>query len=150
LLAACAAPAREAASRDAEIRDEISDAMDRYQAAARVVNPDSIVAFYTETATLFEPGIMPIRGRDSIRAFLASFSGVQVEVATVSPDTIEVFENMALYWGTYFERLTFAGQPASEQHGKFVAEWVRQPGAGWRLQRLFRVPIPSLQPPGRW
>lgn len=135
-------------TREAAIRDTIAAAMQRYQVAARSVNPDSIAAFYTTMATLFEPGINPVRSRDSIRAFIASFPGVRVDVATASPDTIEVWDGTALLWGSYFERLAFPGQPVSEQHGKFVAEWVRQADGTWLIERLFRVPIPS-SPPGR-
>lgn len=125
LLAAC--PVSDGLPPEATARREVAEAMERYQVAARSVIPDSIASLYTENATLFEPGIPPIRGRDSIRAFIASFPGVVVEVATATPDTIEVFGRTALYWGTYFERLVFPGQPRSEQHGKFVAQWVRQP-----------------------
>ena len=95
-------------------------------------------------ATLFEPGINPVRSRDSIRAFIASFPGVRVEVATASPDTIEVWDGTALFWGSYFERLAFPGQPVSEQHGKFVAEWVRQGDGTWLIEKLMPTP-----PPGR-
>lgn len=118
--------------------------MQRYQVAARAVNPDSIAAFYTPTAVLFEPGINPVHTRDSIRAFIASFPGVRVDVATATPDTIEVWGGggTALLWGSYFERITFPGQPLSEQRGKFVAQWVRQADGTWLIHRLFRVPIP--------
>ena len=115
--------------------------MERYHVAARAVDPDSLAAFYTATGTLFEPGIEPVHGRDSIRAFVASFPGVRVEVATATPDTIEVFGTTALLWGSYFERLAFPGQPISEQHGKFVAEWIRQPDGRWLIERFFRVPV---------
>lgn len=120
--------------------------MQRYQVAARTVDPDSIAAFYTPTAILFEPGINPVQTRDSIRAFIASFPGVRVEVATATADTIEVWCGTALLWGSYFERLAFPGQPVSEQHGKFVTEWVRQSDGTWLIQRFFRVPIPSPLP----
>src|SRR5688572_5533690 len=119
---ATARPASEAAA-----RREVAAALERYQVAARLVHPDSIAAFYAPGATLFEPGIHPIRTRDSIRAFVASFPGVQVHTATATPDTIEVFDSTAFLWGSYFERLSFPGQPTSEQHGKFVIQWVRQP-----------------------
>ncbi len=141
-LTGCAGPTNEDYPTDAETRRQVVEAMERYQVAARSVNPDSIAAFFTESATLFEPGIMPIRGRDSIRSFIASFSGARVDSATASPDTIEIFGRTALYWGSYFERLAFPGQPVSEQHGKFVAQWVHPPGGEWLLQRLFRIPIP--------
>lgn len=147
LLLSCgpAHPVRDSA-RDAAVRDTIAAAMQRYQVAARAVNPDSIAAFYTPMATLFEPGINPVRSRDSIRAFIASFPGVRVEVATATPDTIEVWDGTALLWGSYFERLAFPGQPVSEQHGKFVAEWVRQRDGTWLIEKLFRVPMPTPTP----
>lgn len=135
----CTLTSREPAS----ARAEIADAMQRYQAAARTVHPDSIAAFYAPNGTLFEPGINPVRTRDSIRAFVASFPGVQVHTATATPDTIEVHGGTAFLWGSYFEKLSFPGQPTSEQHGKFVAQWVRQNDGRWLIQRMFRVPLPS-------
>ncbi len=123
-------------------RRAVADAMQRYQAVALTVNPDSMAAFLTPTGTLFEPGIKPIQTRDSIRAFLASFPGVKVHVATASPDSIEVYGVTVYYWGSYFERLDFPGQPTSAQHGKFVAQWVRQDDGQWLIHRMFRVPLP--------
>ena len=124
-------------------RTQVDEAMQRYQVAARTVNADSVSAFYTGTATLFEPGIPPILSRDSIRAFMASFPGVKVEIATATADTIEIHGDMALYWGTYFEKLDFPGQPVSEQRGKFVAQWVRQADGRWLIERMYRIPMPS-------
>lgn len=126
----------------ASARRDVADAMQRYQAVARTVNADSMAAFYTPAATLFEPGIRPIQTRDSIRAFLASFPGVKVHVATATPDSIELYRNTAYFWGSYFERLDFPGQPTSEQHGKFVAHWVRQDDGRWLIHRMFRIPAP--------
>ena len=147
LLLSCTAPgSRSDATDAAATRREVAAALQRYQAAARTVNADSVAAFYAPTGILFEPGINPIQTRDSIRAFMASFPGVRVDSATATPDTIEVFGGTAYLWGSYFERLSFPGQPQSEQHGKFVMEWVRQPDGAWLIQRLFRVPIPSPQP----
>lgn len=128
---------------DGTARAEVEAAMQRYQVAARSVNADSVSAFYSSTATLFEPGIPPIVTRDSIRAFMASFPGVKVEIATATPDTIEVHGDMALYWGSYFEKLDFPGQPVSEQHGKFVAQWMRQRDGRWLIQRMYRIPLPA-------
>jgi ketosteroid isomerase-like protein len=144
LLLACTTP--EPAEDHAAARREVEAALQGYQAAARSVNPDSVAAWYTATGTLFEPGIKPIQTRDSIRAFVASFPGVRVDVATATADTIEVFGGTAYLWGSYFEKLAFPGQPESEQHGKFVMQWVRQPDGGWLIERLFRVPMPSPPP----
>ena len=144
LLISCAASAEHADAADAAAtRREVAAALQRYQVAARTVNADSVAAFSAPTAILFEPGINPIQTRDSIRAFMASFPGVRVDSATATPDTIEVFGGTAYLWGSYFERLSFPGQPQSEQHGRFVMQWVRQPDGTWLIQRLFRVPVPS-------
>jgi ketosteroid isomerase-like protein len=129
-----------------DARAEVEAVMQRYQVAARSVNADSVSAFYTGTAILFEPGIPPIQSRDSIRVFMASFPGVKVEIATAAADTIEVHGNMVLYWGSYFEKLHFPGQPVSEQHGKFVAQWVKQADGSWLIERMYRIPLPSGAP----
>ncbi|HEX9892308.1 MAG TPA: nuclear transport factor 2 family protein [Gemmatimonadales bacterium] len=115
--------------------------MARYVTALRSANPDSIAAFFSPTAMLLEPGIAPLITRDSIRAFLASFGEIRVDSAAATPDTIEILNGSAFLWGSYFERAAFPGQPVSEQHGRFVTWWVRQPDGRWLMQRLMRVPI---------
>lgn len=143
LALACGSPPSADPAALAADQAEIAATMQRYMAAARAVDPEAIAAFYTPGATLFEPGINPIRTRDSIRAFMGSFPGVRVDSASATPDTIEVWGDRALLWGSYFERLAFPGQPVSRQHGKFVAEWVRGADRTWLIERFFRVPIPS-------
>ncbi len=133
---------------DARARDDVARALERYQVAARTVDPDAIAGSFSPTGVLFEPGIMPVRTRDSIRAFVASFPGVRVDVATATPDTIEVYGRTAFVWGRYFERLAFPGQPVSEQHGRFVIQWVQAADGTWLIERYFRVPLPAGPAPG--
>ncbi|MGQ0642639.1 MAG: YybH family protein [Gemmatimonadaceae bacterium] len=128
-------------------RQTIANTMERYMVHARAVAGDSMAAFFTTNGTLFEPGIFPILTRDSIRGFMTSFPGVRVDSATGVPDVIEVFGDTALLWGSYFEKLSFPGQPQSEQHGKFVIEWIRQPDASWQIRRYYRIPLPATAPP---
>lgn len=138
-LGGCLAPE----PNDAQAREEVRRALEGYLIAARRVDPDAIATFHTIDATLFEPGITPIVSRDAIRAFIASFPGARVDSAVATADTIEVYRGTAYVWGTYFERLAFPGQPVSEQHGRFVIEWLRQPAGQWLIHRHFRVPIPT-------
>jgi len=123
-------------------RAGVAAALQRYQQASRTLNVADMSAAFTPAGVLFEPGIRPIVSRDSIRAFLASFPGAQVHTATATPDTIDVFGDRAYLWGSYFEHLSFPGQPTSQQHGKFVAEWARQPDGAWLIARLYRIPLP--------
>lgn len=134
LLTACAAPATEA---------DVARAMERYQEAARAVDADAIAACFTEDGVLFEPGIQPIESRAAIRAFIASFPGVRVDLATATPDAIELHGRTAYLWGSYHEKLAFPGQPDSEQRGRFVAQWERESDGVWRIRRLYRVPLPG-------
>lgn len=127
----------------AAARAGVAAALQRYQQAARTLNVADMAASFTPAGVLFEPGIHPIVSRDSIRAFLASFPGAQVHTATATADTIDVFGDRAYLWGSYFEHLSFPGQPTSQQHGKFVAEWARQPDGGWLIARLYRIPLPA-------
>lgn len=152
LLIACAGPGGDSASGDpAQAEREVLDQLSQYTAAARAVDADGSAAFFTDQGTLFEPGIVPVVSRDSIRAFVRSFPGVIVDSAEARADTVEVFGNTAIVWGSYFERLRFPGQAPSAQHGKFVMEWRREPDGKWRIHRYYRVPLPpTWQPaPGR-
>jgi uncharacterized protein (TIGR02246 family) len=137
------------AGTDAETggRAAVLSALERYMVAARAVDPEGIAAAFAPTGVLFEPGIFPIVSRDSLRLFVASFPGVQVESAAVVPDTIQLFGGTAYLWGSYYERLVFPGQPRSEQRGRLVIEWTRQGDGTWLIQRYFRVPEPAPGPP---
>jgi ketosteroid isomerase-like protein len=150
LLAACSpADAPRSVMPDADIRAEVAEALGRYMVAARAVNAPAIASFFTATGELFEPGLFPIVGADSIRAFMGSFPGVVVDSAVSMPETIEVFGDTVLLWGSYFEKLAFPGQPDSEQHGRFVMEWVRQADGRWLIQRYYRVPLPAAPAGGQ-
>jgi ketosteroid isomerase-like protein len=114
-----------------------------YATAAAAVDAAASASFFSPRGVLFEPGIPPIVGADSIRAFVESFPGVEVDSAMLRADTIEVFGGTALVWGTYFERLHFPGQPESAQHGRFVMEWRRDRQGVWLIERYYRVPLPA-------
>ncbi len=147
-LQACTSGAKDTApAEDATAERDIRRQLDGYTVAARAVDANASAAFFTAGGTLFEPGIFPIVTRDSIRAFIGSFPGVQVDSAIATADTVEVFGNMALVWGSYFEHLRFPGQPESAQHGRFVMQWRREPDGVWRIHRYFRIPLPDRPPP---
>lgn len=139
LILACSPPPRD----DAAVRAEVREALDRYTAAARAVDPVASSAAFAPNGVLFEPGIKPIVSPDSIRAFIASFPGVIVDSATATADTIEVHGDTAYVWGTFFEKLRFQGQPPSAQRGHFVMEWSRQKNGRWLIERYYRVPLPG-------
>lgn len=146
LMMACTPSRIEPPNRGEAARRGVMQALDRYLAAAKVVDPVGMSAAFTTNGVLFEPGIKPIEGRDSIRAFLGSFPGAVVESVTAVPDTIEVYGTTAYLWGHYFERLSFPGQPRSEQQGRFVIQWLQQGDSAWQIHRYYRIPIQTFVP----
>ena len=124
-------------------RREVNFALQKYADAARAVDANASASFFASNGVLFEPGISPIQSRDSIRAFISSFPGVQVDSATLTADTIDIFGNTALVWGSYYEKLRFAGQPPSSQHGRFVMKWQRQANRSWLIEKYYRIPLPE-------
>ncbi|MFN0098651.1 MAG: YybH family protein [Gemmatimonadaceae bacterium] len=144
LTALACTPAADSAFADGErTAEEVRLRLARYATAAGAVDAAISASFFAPRGTLFEPGIPPIVGPDSIRAFIESFPGVEVDSAMLRADTVEVFGHTALVWGTYFERLRFPGQPASAQHGRFVMEWRRDAAGVWMIERYYRVPLPA-------
>jgi ketosteroid isomerase-like protein len=141
LAGGCAARGDSSAD-DTQARRDVLARLDGYVAASRAVDADASAAYFTASGTLFEPGIRPIVSPDSIRAFIKSFPGVEVHSAIATADTVEVYGNMALVWGSFFERLRFPGQPESAQHGRFVMQWRRESDGQWRIERYYRVPLP--------
>lgn len=129
---------------DTFVRKEVGTVLQNYADAARAVDPEA-AALYTPTGVIFEPGIQPIQSPDSIRAFIKSFPGVIVDSATMTADTIEVFNTTAVVWGKYFEKLRFPGQPPSAQHGRFVMELKQQPNQKWLIEKYYRVPLPETR-----
>lgn len=147
MVAAAAVACRSAPDFDgAGARAEVREAVEHYVAVSRTVNADSIAAQFAPNGVLFEPGIAPIQSADSIRRFMASFPGVRVESASVALDTIELHDSTAYVWGNYFERLSFPGQPRSEQRGRFVMQWLRVSDV-WQLLRYYRIPLTTIVPP---
>lgn len=143
VLIACKPAPGSDASADAAARNEVRVALASYAAAARAVDADASAAWFTDGGTLFEPGIPPIISRDTIRAFVKSFPGVQVDSSVLHADTVEVFGTTAYVWGSYYEALRFPGQPPSTQDGRFVMQWLRESDGTWRIHRYYRVPMPS-------
>lgn len=140
---ACAPVADSATADDGRAAAEVRGRLASYATAAAAVDAATSASFFAPRGTLFEPGIPPIVSPDSIRAFIESFPGVEVDSAMLRADTIEVFARTALVWGTYFERLRFPGQPESAQHGRFVMEWRREPTGSWLIERYYRIPLPT-------
>lgn len=128
----------------AEARQAVLSAMAHYIDLIHAVSSDSVAAVYAEDGQLFEPGMVPLNGREAIRAFLAPFDGKAiVDTVTGTTDTLEIYGQTAYLWGHYHQVARLPDQPTSTFDGRYVARWRLEPGGQWKLSRLLMQPAPA-------
>ncbi len=121
-------------------RAAIESAIQRYAGLIKANDAVGVSRFFAANGELLEPGMSALSGPESVRTFLESFKNVRVESATMTTDAIDVFGASAIQWGQYTERAALPDKPAIDLHGRFVAQWVRQPTGGWQIRRLLMQP----------
>ena len=118
-------------------RDAVAAAWERYLAAVKMVNSDSVAAMFTDSAEMYQPGAAPIRSREGVRRFLAPFDGhAHVDTVTSTTIALSVYGDVAYLWGTYHQVARVDAGKAGSYDGRFVAEWSRGVNGGWRIRRL--------------
>jgi uncharacterized protein (TIGR02246 family) len=129
---------------EATARHEVEAALQHYTALLRTGPVDAQVALFTQDGELLEPGMAPLHGREAIKAFLTPLvAAFDVESATATSDTVEVFGNAAYQWGTYSQRAGEKGKPGADYHGRYVASWHREADGQWRISRFLVQPFPQ-------
>ncbi len=91
---------------------------------------DAVTRMFTVDAIRFPPHQAPIRGRDAMRAWLATFPPIQ-EFA-ITADEIVGCDDVAFVRGRY--SLTAAGAPGSRpmtDRGNYMGLLRRQPDGSW-------------------
>jgi uncharacterized protein (TIGR02246 family) len=139
--AAAAAPGPAKPAGDA--RHDVETALQEYARLLKATDAAGLAACYTADGELLDPGMDALKGREAIRAFLASFGEVRIESASMTPDATEVFGDQAFQWGAYSQRVVVPGKPAAGYSGRFVAQWSRQADGRWLIRRLLTQPSPG-------
>jgi Tol biopolymer transport system component/ketosteroid isomerase-like protein len=121
-------------------RFEVEAALQEYARLTRAMDADRLAAAYETDGALINPGMDPVVGREAIRKFLGSFTGVRVVANSMSSSATERFGDAAFIWGDYAESVVIGDQPGKDFRGRFVAEWRRQPDGRWLLRRLLTQP----------
>jgi uncharacterized protein (TIGR02246 family) len=121
---------------------EVREAMSRYDREVIRMDPNAIAAFYTPDGELSHAGETQARGRDSIVAFLAPFSGqVRVEANQSEVQSVLVTGDTATATGTFRQRvLALADNREIEVSGTFVAEWIRAGDGHWLVRKMSTWP----------
>ena len=113
---------------------------------------DSIADFYHPSALLLPPNMLPLHGRDSIRAFFGVMNGMSSPppVLTLRAESVWASGPMAVELG----RWHFAwpagakrppGAPAVDS-GKYIVRWVKENGRWLMAQDIWNSDIALPQP----
>lgn len=115
---------------------QLDAALVRYNGFVRHMQGDSIAAMYAPDGELVVRGRGTLRGPDSIRTFLASFTNVTVDSAAMWGDSVRTTDSGVVQWGGFYQQATVTGRAPVTATGRFVSLWKREPGGRWALRRM--------------
>jgi uncharacterized protein (TIGR02246 family) len=131
-LAACQAPAPEAAPLSEEDVGAIKASTDSFVEALLAGDWAAFAALYTEDAVVMPPNVPVVEGRVALQAFLEPLSRfTQVELTIVQ---IDGRGDLAFVRATYSETFIVEGTPEPiHDTGKYVQIWRQQPDGTWLI-----------------
>ena len=114
----------------------VEAAMQQYNRLIQKMDADSIALLYAPDGSL---GSMA-HGRDSIRAFLASFKNVTVLSNSSESDSIHITGDTAFQWGRYRQVAVIDGKDTARLRGVFHARWIWAGREGWQIRQMLTTP----------
>ncbi len=126
--------------------ERIEAALQVYSGHVLAMDADKIAASFTPDGELQDRDRAPLKGRDAIRAFLTSFTGVKVEENELKGVTLNLLGPSATQGGTFRQKARLADGKVVETKGTFEAEWERQADSSWLMSRMTTNPPPFVFP----
>ena len=152
-LCACRGENRPAAQADVPAVRYIIDSLNnQFVTQIAAGQADSASTLFANDVWQMPPNMMPLVGRDSVRAFWTNMTkSGKVEFQLQTQDVIEV-DSIAVERGSY--NLKYAAQPGARipsfvDHGNYVVLWRRDSGGHWRIvwdAPVSTVPMPAPPP----
>ena len=119
---------------------QIEHSMDRYSALLTAMDADGLASMYTPDGVMERQSGGPLRGREEIRAFLAS-AGPNVHVLSNQMTTISLaYNGPAVVQTGEFHQSVRANGKVVNAAGRFEATWVRGPHGEWFIRHLVTRP----------
>ena len=133
-------PSSAAPSPEAQVRL----AFRRLDRLVQAMQQDSIAETYVEDGEMRNDGRLVVRGRDSIRTFLAGFVGkVTVSHDRTTIARVTVRGDTAFVTGVFDQTATLLAENRTVRaRGGVEAVWVRRP-EGWRIVSMGTRPLPG-------
>lgn len=117
-------------------KDEIVQAMRRYDRFILEMQVDSIANLYTPDGNLGGVAI----GRDSIRALLHKFENIKVIFQESTTESINISADSATHTGSYRQTDILPQRDTVTVSGRFVVNWKWLEKGGWHIQKMTTIP----------
>lgn len=117
----------------ADPKEEITEALHKYDNLLLKMNADSIAGIYAVDGTMGT-----IVGRDSIRNFLATFVDVKMMEQKSTSDLITMQGDTAIQTGSYIQKVIVKSDTLILK-GQYSATWIKQ-DKKWYIQTMTTQP----------
>lgn len=114
---------------------------------------DSIAEYYDANGVMLPPNMAPVRGKEAIRAFMATMSSMSSPppVLTLRAEAVWASGQMAVEQGRWNFVLPASakrppGFPAADS-GKYIVRWVNENGRWLMAQDIWNSDVPLPMPP---
>ncbi len=117
----------------------LEEALQNYQDMVLHMNNGGIANLFAEQGELINPGGAPIRGRESIRKFLNSFTEYKVIEENLQADSTVIIGASAMQIVHYHQKVTIPSGKTIDVSGWFKIDWVAENGR-WLIRREENLP----------
>ena len=108
----------------------------KYERLVLEMKADSISQLFTTDAEIGHANQSPIKGRDSIYAFLSSFKNVRVLSNRDSIATTSIKNDSAIVTGIYRQTVIVSEKDTVHVAGEFIANMVRNTNNNWLIWKM--------------
>ena len=108
----------------------------KYERFVLQMKADSISQLFTPDAEIGHANQSPIKGRDSIYAFLSSFKNVRVLSNRDSISTTSIKNDPAIVTGIYRQTVIVSGNDTVQVAGNFIATMMQNKNNNWLIWKM--------------
>jgi len=112
------------------------DVIKKYERYVHEMRADSIAQLFTVDAEIGHEGQPPIKGRDSIYHFLASFTNVKVISNRDSISDVFINADSAVVTGNYTQTVVISGKDTLSVAGLFTSNMILDKNKEWLIWRM--------------
>lgn len=115
------------------VRQAVEDTNRALMEALKRGDAASMVARFTEDATLLPPNREPIHGKQGVKAFYKAATDMGVTAGILDTVHVECVGDVAYEIGGYTAEIQLESGEMTTDGGKYVHIWKRQADGSWKL-----------------